>query len=282
MMFNRTVFLNGGDNRSAWDQFYTRCLASGARGEAGLATQVPCAIQTGHFLGSAGGHFLGSAGGCCCCCRIPPAVESWEPCLLMEGEAKTSVASASDAGGQSEAGARRAEAGASIAGCRSLSALRAEEAVVSWADFLRWSGQVESEVQRVASRVNVISGSLSSRVEEIAGSLSAIKDAVATCSSQCSHLESALQQLVDNHAARSDALRDVRDVLERLMQKSQLSVDAALWNKTSSRRHWLIRGCIPPNLGESPADVHAFVGESVNVTSHMVDQFRPLSGFEAA
>ena len=63
----------------------------------------------------------------------------------MEGESKTPVASASDAGGQSAAGARRADAGASIAGCGSLSALPAEEAVVSSADLVQWSGQVEIE-----------------------------------------------------------------------------------------------------------------------------------------
>ena len=58
----------------------------------------------------------------------------------MEGESKTPVASASDAGGQSEAGARRAEADASIAGCGSLSALPVEEVVDSSADHVRWSG----------------------------------------------------------------------------------------------------------------------------------------------
>ena len=42
----------------------------------------------------------------------------------MEGEAETSVASAHDAGGQSEAGPHRAEAGAAIAACGSLSALQ--------------------------------------------------------------------------------------------------------------------------------------------------------------
>ena len=61
------------------------------------------------------------------------------------------------------------------------------------ADLVRWSEQVEGEVRRVASKV-----------EEISGSLSALQDAGATCSSQYSHLEIALQQLVDNHEARSD------------------------------------------------------------------------------
>ena len=135
----------------------------------------------------------------------------------------------------------------------------------------------------MASRVEEVSGSLSSRVEEIAGSNSSIKDALSACSSQCSHLEKiAMQQLVENHAARSGASRYVGDVRERLMQQSQLSVDAGLWNKTSSRRHWLIRGRIPPSLGESPADVQAFVGESVKVTSRVADQLRSLSGFDVA
>ena len=58
----------------------------------------------------------------------------------MEGEVKTSVTMAADAGGQSEAGARRAEADASIAGCGSLSALPVEEVVDSSADHVRWSG----------------------------------------------------------------------------------------------------------------------------------------------
>ena len=66
------------------------------------------------------------------------------------------------------------------------------------------------------------------------------------------------------------------------MQKSHLNVDAVVWNKTSSRRHWLIWGRIPPNLGESPTDVPAFVGESVNVTSRVADQLRSLSGFGVA
>lgn len=57
-----------------------------------------------------------------------------------------------------------------------------------------------------------------------------------------------LQQLVDNHTVRSDDSRDVGDVREWLMQKSQLSGDAASWKKTSSSRYWLIRGRIPPEF----------------------------------
>ena len=84
-------------------------------------------------------------------------------------------------------------------------------------------------------------------VEQFSGTLSAlqhVKTPWATCSSQCSRLEIALQQLVDNHAAKSDPSRDGEDVRERLMQKLQLKNEAALWKKTSSRRHW-------PNPAES-------------------------------
>ena len=78
------------------------------------------------------------------------------------------------------------------------------------------------------------------------------------------------------------ASRDVGGMRERLMQMSQLRVDAALWNKNSSPRHWMIRGRIPQNLAESAADVQAFVAESVNVTSRVADQLRSLSCCDVA
>lgn len=92
------------------------------------------------------------------------------------------------------------------------------------------------------------------KVDEISGS-TLFQDAMATVSSHYAHLEIALQQLVDNHTARSDASRDGEDVGKRLMQKSQVRDDAALSEITSSRRYWLIRGRIPPSFGESPADI---------------------------
>ena len=154
----------------------------------------------------------------------------------MKGEAKTSVALAFDAACQTEAEARRAEDGAVVVGSGSLSASPAGEAMVSPADLIRCSEQVEGVVRRVASMVEQFSGTLSA--------LQHVKTPWATCSSQCSRLEIALQQLVDNHAAKSDPSRDGEDVRERLMQKLQLKNEAALWKKTSSRRHW-------PNPAES-------------------------------
>lgn len=82
--------------------------------------------------------------------------------MSKEDQAKTSVTSASDAEGESEARAGRAEAGASIAGCGSPSAFPAEKAVDSSADLVRWSGMVENEIRLVASTVEM-SGSLPSR-----------------------------------------------------------------------------------------------------------------------
>ena len=55
----------------------------------------------------------------------------------------------------------------------------------------------------MVSPVEEVSRSLSSRVEDIVGSILVIRDAVATRASQCSHLDIALDQLADNHAARS-------------------------------------------------------------------------------
>ena len=53
--------------------------------------------------------------------------------------------------------------------------------MVSSPDLVRLSGQVEGEVQRVASKV-----------DEFTASLISLQDAVATCSSQYSHFEIAL------------------------------------------------------------------------------------------
>ena len=99
----------------------------------------------------------------------------------MEGESKTPAASASDVGvnWRPRLAVPKLPRPSRVAG---FSALPAEEAVVSSADLVQWSGQVESEVHRVASRVEEISGSLSSRVHEITGSLSSVRGAVATCS----------------------------------------------------------------------------------------------------
>ena len=67
---------------------------------------------------------------------------------------------------------------------------------------------------------------------------------------------------------------------ERKVQKSQLTDDMALWKKMASRKHWVLRGRIPPNIGGSAADIQSFVGEAVNVTTSVATKLRAISDFE--
>ena len=92
---------------------------------------------------------------------------------------------------------------------------------------------------------------------------------MSTCAAQYAPLDIMLQQIVANQAAQGDASRGNRDARERLLQKSQLVDEAALWRKSGPLRHWILRGRIPHIIGDSPADSQAFVGESVNVTARV-------------
>ena len=103
----------------------------------------------------------------------------------------------------------------------------------------------------------------------MAASFASLKDVVATASAQVSHLEIAMQQFIENQAAQGGPSRQRDDARERLLQKSQLNEDAAAWKKPNSRKHWFVRGRIPPNIGEAPADIQAFVGEGAHVTARV-------------
>ena len=48
----------------------------------------------------------------------------------------------------------------------------------------------------------------------------------------------------------------------------------------ASRKHWVLRGRIPPNIGDSAADIQSFVGEAVNVTTAVATQLRAISDFD--
>lgn len=91
-----------------------------------------------------------------------------------------------------------------------------------------------------------------------------------------------MQQLVANQAAQSNGARDGRDARERQMRKFQLVDASALWKKTGSQQHWIIRGRIRHYLGDSPADIQAFVGEAIHVTARVAAQLRSLSDFDVA
>ena len=98
--------------------------------------------------------------------------------------------------------------------------------------------------------------------------------------SRAENMEAMVQQFMDNVGDRQPAPQDSGDARERQLQKSQLTDDAALWKKMASRKHWVLRGRIPPNIGDSAADIQSFVGEAVNVTTSVATQLRAISDFD--
>ena len=94
------------------------------------------------------------------------------------------------------------------------------------------------------------------------------------------NVEAMLQQFIDNFADQQPAPRDSGDARERHVQKSQLPDDTALWKHMTSRKHWVLRGRIPPNIGDSAADIQSFVCEAVNVTTAVATQLRAISDFD--
>ena len=48
----------------------------------------------------------------------------------------------------------------------------------------------------------------------------------------------------------------------------------------ASRKHWVLRGHIPPNIGDSAADIQPFVGEAVNVTTAVATRLRAICDFD--
>ena len=48
----------------------------------------------------------------------------------------------------------------------------------------------------------------------------------------------------------------------------------------ATRKHWVLRGRILPNIGDSAVDIQPFVGETVNVTTAMTTQLRATSDFD--
>lgn len=98
----------------------------------------------------------------------------------MAKESKPPEAMAAAAVAQAETEVRCAVASAPLVGSRSLSTEPAEEAVVSSADLVRWSGQVEGEVQSPKGGLHGVSPT----VGEFSVHVSSLRDAVAACASQ--------------------------------------------------------------------------------------------------
>ena len=114
-------------------------------------------------------------------------------------------------------------------------------------DIVRWMSQMEGRLDSVDERVSVVSA----KVDDLAASFASVREVVDATSAQVSHLEIAMQQFIDNQAAQGGPSRQGDEARERLLQKSQLSEDAASWKKPNSRKHWFVRGRIPPNIGEA-------------------------------
>ena len=66
------------------------------------------------------------------------------------------------------------------------------------------------------------------------------------------------------------------------MQKSQLVDEATLQKKAGSQRHWTTRGRVSHLFGNSPADIEAFEGQSVNVNARVASQLRSDGNFDHA
>ena len=74
---------------------------------------------------------------------------------------------------------------------------------------------------------------------------------------------------------------DDGDAQERQRQKAQLTDDMATWKKIyTARKLWIIRGRIPPNLEDSPADLQLFGGDAVHVTANGASQLRYFISFD--
>ena len=151
-----------------------------------------------------------------------------------------------------------------------------EAAGVTSAEVLHWQGQVHDQFAQIDGNVFRVK----STMDQLLASFETLQDAVAGGASETENVEAMLQHFIDNLADRQPAPRDSGDARERHVQRSLLTDDTALWKKMASRKHWVLRGCIPPNIGDSAADIQSFVGEAVNVTTAVTTQLRAISDFD--
>lgn len=71
-------------------------------------------------------------------------------------------------------------------------------------------------------------------------------------------------------ASRNDVTRDDQESRRR---KVQLTDDTTTWKKVHrSRKLWMIRGRISPNLGDTPTDLQSFVGEAIHVAAKVASR----------
>ena len=131
-----------------------------------------------------------------------------------------------------------------------------EAAGVTSAEVLHWQGQVSGDFARIDGDVF----RLKSMMGQLLTSFETLQDAVAGGASKTKNVEAMLQQFMNNFANRQPAPRDSGDARGRHVQRSQLTDNTALWQNMASRKHWVLRGRIPLNIGDSAADIQSFVG----------------------
>ena len=103
--------------------------------------------------------------------------------------------------------------------------------------------QVEAEFARVHAR-------LDEKFAEISATTSSSREVAAACANQVANFDIILRQFVENNSGRV-ASRDDGDAQGRQRQKAQLATEMATWNKVNTaRKLCIIRGRIPPNLGD--------------------------------
>ena len=139
-------------------------------------------------------------------------------------------------------------AAASIAGSGSFSGAPAVGASLLSDDWATWARQVEAEFALVHKRLDDSHADLSA----IAFSA---REAVAACTDQVANRVIMVRQFVENNSGRV-ASQDDGYAQERQRKKAQLATEMTTWNKVNTaKKLWLIQGRIPPNLGDSSADL---------------------------
>ena len=167
----------------------------------------------------------------------------------------------------------RARAAAALAGSESSSGAPAVGAALPSDDLATWARQVEAEFARVHAR-------LDQTFAEISAATSSSREVAAACADQVANFDIIPRQFVKNNPGRV-ASRDDGDAQVRQRQKAQLTTEMATWNKVNTaRKLWIILGGIPPNLGDSPADLQSFVGEAIHVTANVASQLWSFRSFD--
>ena len=167
----------------------------------------------------------------------------------------------------------RARAAAALVGLGSSTGAPTDGAALPSNDLATWARQVEAEFAPFHAR-------LDETFAEIFATTSSSREVATACADQVAHFAIILPQVVENNSGPV-ASRDDGDARERQRQKAQLTTEMATWNKVNTaRKLWIIRGRIPPNLGDSPANLQSFVGEAIHVTANVASQLRSFSFFD--